>query len=80
MIEGDGCSGLFGGIPVCIPTATFQVKRTGGYDLFGFFMALGTFDLFGAHFDKLFSNRTFTAFKLVNRHYFQPHCFILTLY
>jgi hypothetical protein len=65
----DGILRFFG-VSVCIPATTFQVKGAGRYDFFGFFTALGAQNLFGAHLDKLFSNRAFTAFKFVYRHIF----------
>ncbi len=74
-----GCVGIsedtilrFFTVPVSVPATAFQVKRAGGYNLFGLFMALGARDLFGAHLDKFFAYRSLTAFKFVYRHNFRP--------
>ena len=73
----DGILRFFG-VPVRVPATTFQVKRTGGYNLFGLFMALGARNLFGAYLDKLFSYGAFIAFKFVYRHIFKPRMIIIS--
>ena len=67
-------------VSVCVPTAAFQCKSTGGNDFFGFFPAFGTGNCFGAHFDKFFGHRTVLAFELVHWHVFHPNMLIYDLY
>ena len=67
-------------VSVCVPTAAFQCKSTGGNDFFGFFPAFGAGNCFGAHFDKFFGHRTVLAFELVHWHVFHPNMLIYDLY
>ena len=74
-----GCVGIsedtilrFFAVPVCVPTPTFQVKGAGGYNFFCFFMAIRTFNFFGAHLDKFFGHRALLALKLIHRHFLHP--------
>lgn len=57
------------GIPVSIPSATFQLEAASGKYLLGFTMAFGTLDRFGIHPHQFFGNMTTFALEFVNRHH-----------
>ena len=59
---------FFSGVSISVPAAAFKLKRTLGYDFFGCFTALGTFNVLCIHADQSFGYGTLGAFKFINRH------------
>ena len=64
--------GFCGWIPVCIPSAAFQLKCAGRKDLLGYFFAFGAPSIFCSHGNEFFGNVSLGAFKFVNRHVHPP--------
>ena len=55
-------------IPIGIPSAPDQFKRTGWHDLLGPLVTLGALDVRGTHGDQAFGYCVFRALKLIKRH------------
>jgi hypothetical protein len=60
------------GIPISVPSAPYQFKRTGRHDFFGPAVTFGAFDCLGTHWDQAFCYRTFRALELIKRHLLPP--------